>query len=160
MNKEELNCASTFTFKEKLFAQFTYNAGVIVATYGLFLNNPSLAVAYLLFAYIGILLVVRYTICPRCPHLHEADDCVQLPAPIMKLIISSDRKGPLSITEKLLLPVVLYGTFMLPIYWIASNKLVLLLFLMLFGGHLLGLHIHFCQKCENTSCIQNKRVAG
>jgi hypothetical protein len=147
----------TFTFREKLFAQLTYNAGVIVAAYGLFLNSPSLAVAYLLYSYIGILLLIRYTICPRCPHLHVANDCVQLPSSIMKMIISSNRKGPLSLPEKILFLLVLYGTFMIPIYWIASNKVILATFLLLFGGHLLGLHIHFCQKCENTSCIQNRQ---
>lgn len=157
MNKKYPNCISAFTIKEKLFAQLTYNAGVIVAAYGLFLNHPSWAVAYLLYAYIGILLVVRYTICPRCPHLNIANDCLQLPASIMKRIISSKRKGPLSYPEKILLPIVLYGTFILPLYWISSNRYILVMFILLFGGHLLGLHLHFCRNCENVNCIQNQK---
>ena len=156
MSEEYPNCVvSTFSIKEKLFAQLTYNAGVIVAAYSLFLNHPSLA-SYLLYAYLGILLVVRYTICPRCPHLNLAVDCLQLPACIMKRIISPKRKGPLNLPEKILLPIVLYGTFILPLYWISSNRYVLVLFVLLFGGHLLGLQLHFCRNCENVNCIQNQ----
>jgi hypothetical protein len=158
MSEEYPNCVvSTFSIKEKLFAQLTYNAGVIVAAYGLFLNHPSLAFSYLLYAYLGILLVVRYTICPRCPHLNLAVDCLQLPAFIMKRIISPKRKGPLSLPEKILLPIVLYGTFIFPLYWISSNRYILVLFILLFGGHLLGLQLHFCRNCENVNCIQNQK---
>lgn len=152
-------CTRTFTFQEKLFAQFTYNAGVLVAAYGLLINSTGLAVAYLLFSYIGILVVIRYTVCPRCPHLHIANDCVQLPAAIMKRIVSPNHRGPISIPEKLLLALVLYGTLLLPIYWLVANKLILVIFLMIFGGHLLGLHVHFCQKCENRSCIHYRQQA-
>jgi hypothetical protein len=156
MNKEGLNSMCRFSFQEKFFAQFTYNAGVIVAAYGLFLNHPSLGIAYLLYSYIGILLVIRYTVCARCPHLNIASDCLQLPAPIMKMIISPNRTGPLNLSEKILFLLVLYGTFVLPIYWIASNIFILVAFLILFGGHLMGLHIHFCRKCQNKSCIQSR----
>jgi hypothetical protein len=154
--QNDLNIKLKFTFLEKIFAQFTYNAGVMVATYGLYLSNPNLALAYFLFSYIGILIVVRYTICPRCRHLNAGNDCVQLPVSIMKKLISPNRKGPLSSVEKLLLPVVLFGTLLLPLYWLSSHVLILIIFLTLFGGHLLGLYLHFCPNCENRFCVKNR----
>jgi hypothetical protein len=156
MNTKNLNSICTFSFGEKLYAQFTFNAGVIVASYGLFLESTILGIAYLLYSYIGILLVIRYTICPRCPHLCISNDCVQMHSSIMKMIVSPRRHGPLNVYEKILFFMVLYGIFILPINWIASNTVILLLFLLLYGGHLLGLQIHFCSNCQHKSCIQNR----
>jgi hypothetical protein len=145
-----------FTFKEKVFAQFTFNSGVLVAACGLYLNHASLGIGYLIGAYLGIFLLVRYTICPRCPHLHAADDCVNLPASIMKKIISTRRKGPLSFFEKILFVFVLYGAFIFPIYWLSSNPVLLTAFVILYGGHLLSLKLHFCKNCANKCCLQNR----
>jgi hypothetical protein len=153
---ENKNSIRKFTFREKFFAQFTYNAGVMIAAYGLYLKNASFGIGYLIGSYVGILLLIRYTICPRCPHLHVVNDCVNLPAPIMKKIISPKRNGSLSIYEKSLFIIVLYGTFIVPIYWLSSNFVVLAAFLILYGGHLLSLRLHFCKNCENKDCIQYK----
>lgn len=157
MNTNDQNSIESFSLKEKIFAQVTFNAGIITAAYGLFLNNTILGMAYLVYAYIGIVLLMRYTVCPRCPHLHIANDCVQLHPSIVKIIISPKRKGPLNIYEKILFIMVLYGILIFPIYWIASNVIILVLFLLLYGGGtLLGLHLHFCPNCKNKVCIQNR----
>ena len=156
MNKNGTNQICTFSLKEKLYAQFTFNAGVLVAAYGLYLDNPVLAVSYLLYSYIGIILLMRYTVCPRCPHLNVANDCVQLHPSIAKIIVSPTRKGPLNIFEKALFVMVMYGILILPIYWIASHTVILVLFLIIYGGQLLGLHLHFCLDCQNQVCILNR----
>jgi hypothetical protein len=148
-----------FTFKEKLFARITYNAGVLVAAYGLYLNNPVLGAAYFVGAYTGIFLLVRYTICPRCPHLAVADDCANLSPSVMKKIVCFKRKGPLNIFEKSLFIIGLYGSFVFPIYWLSSEITLLIAFVLLYGGHLLSLRMHFCRKCANKSCLQ-RIVAG
>ncbi len=155
MHKEDKGsiCKLSFSIREKIFAQFTFVAGVMAASYGLFLENTFLGVGYLLYSGIGIFLLMRYTICPRCPHLHIANDCVNLPASIVKKIVSK-RTGPLNISEKTLFIVVLYGIFILPIYWLCSTPVILTVFVILYGSHLLSLHTYFCPKCENNSCIQ------
>lgn len=156
MDTNDINSIRTFTLKEKIYAQFTFNAGVLTGAYGLFLNNMILGISYLLYSYIGILLLMRFTACPRCPHLHVANDCVQLHPSITKIIVSPKRKGPLNMFEKILFIVVLYGILILPIYWIYSNTIIFVLFLIFYGGQLLGLHLHFCRNCQNRSCIQNR----
>jgi hypothetical protein len=143
-----------FTFLEKLFARVTYNTGVLVAGYGLYLNHAGLGIGYFIGAYVGIFLLVRYTICPRCPHLTTANDCSNLSASIMKKIVSFKRKGPLSTFERGLFFTVLYGTFVFPVYWLSANRLLLTAFILLYGGHLLSLKMHFCRKCANQSCMQ------
>ncbi|MDH3267893.1 MAG: hypothetical protein OEM46_03465 [Ignavibacteria bacterium] len=150
------NTIASFSLGEKLYAQFTFHGGILVGAYGLFMESTALGISYLLYAYIGIALLMRYTVCPRCPHLLIANDCVQLHASITKKLISPNRKGPLNHYEKFLFIMVLYGILFLPVYWIASNTIILTLFLLLYGGQLLGLHLHFCTKCENKICIQNR----
>ena len=157
MDSKDSKTISPFSLKEKLYAQFTFNAGVLTGAYGLFLNSTALGIAYLLYSYIGIVLLMRYTVCPRCPHLHVANDCLQLHPSITKIIISPNRKEELNIIEKILFFLVLYGILLLPIYWIASNTIILVLFLLFYGGLLLTMHLHFCPNCENRSCIQNRK---
>lgn len=151
------NTISPFSLGEKLYAQITFHGGIITGAYGLFLNSTTLGIAYLLYAYIGIILLMRYTVCPRCPHLLVANDCVQLHPKLTKKIICPNRKGPLNLYEKILFTMVLYGILILPIYWIASNIIILILFLLLYGGLLLGLHLHFCPNCENKICIHKRK---
>lgn len=155
MCAKENSSVMGFTLKEKIFAQFAYNGGVIVGAIGLYTVNPIIAVGFLLYAYVGITLLMRYTVCPRCPHLLVAGDCVQLPAAAVKVIISSSRKGQLNLMEKTLFFAVLYGNLVLPIYWLLSEPIYLAAFLIIYGGgSLLGLHLHFCRRCENIVCVQ------
>ncbi len=155
MDPNDIETICSFTLKEKIYAQVTFNAGVLTGAYGLFLHNVILGISYLLYSYIGIALLMRFTVCPRCPHLLVANDCVQLPPSMALAIVSSKRKGPLNIFEKILFIMVLYGILILPIYWIYSNTIIFALFLILYGGQLLGLHFYFCRGCQNRSCIQN-----
>ena len=152
------NCESIckFSLKEKLYAQFSFNGGIIIGAYGLLQHSRTLAVLYLLYSYVGIILLMRYTVCPRCPHLKVAGDCLQLHPSLTKKIISPNRKGPLNRHEKFLFVTVLYGILIIPLYWIASNLFVLIPFLILYGGLLLSLLLYFCRYCRNTVCIQNQ----
>ncbi len=156
MNTKNCESICKFSIKEKLYAQLSFNGGVIIGAYGLLQHSNTLAVIYLLYSYVGILLLMRYTVCPRCPHLHVAGDCLQLHPSLTKRIIAPNRKGPLNIYEKLLFVIVLYGILIIPIYWIASNLVILILFLLFYGGMLLSLWFYFCRDCKNTICIQNR----
>ncbi len=157
MNTAGKNVISSFSIGEKLYAQVTFHGGILIGAYGMLLNSTALGLAYLIYAYIGILLLMRYTVCPRCPHLLVAQDCVQLHPKLTQKIISPNHKGPLNLYEKVIFIMVLYGIFIFPIYWIISNTLIFILFLLFYGGQLLGLHLHFCPKCENKICIHNSK---
>ena len=84
MDNDNKELIGKFSFLEKLYAYSTFNIGIFIAAYGLFIQNKTLAVIYLFYSYIGIFLLMRYTVCPRCPHLLEANDCLNLPASITK----------------------------------------------------------------------------
>lgn len=71
-----------FTLREKVLTRTTFNLGILIGAYGLYLESGWLAAGYIFFAFIGTLLLMRYTVCPRCPHLYVADDCLVLPVPL------------------------------------------------------------------------------
>ncbi len=157
MNKDNLNSIGTFTLWEKFSVQFSAFAGIAAGTYGLYLSNIYLGIAYLLYVLFSYFLLMRYTVCPRCPYLLVADDCVQLPTKLTKIIISAERSGPLNRFEKFLFNNAWYGSLIIPIYWLLSEPIILLIFLIFYGGGLLLLtKLYFCPKCENKVCMKNK----
>ena len=157
MDKEHSNSIGTFTLWEIFSVQFSFIAGITAATYGLSLSNINLGIAYLLYVLITYLLLVRYTVCPRCPHLLVADDCLQLPTRLTKIIISTKRNGPLNRYEIIIFNLAWYGSLLIPIYWLLSKPIILVAFIVLYGGGvLLRTKLHFCSKCENKVCTKNR----
>ena len=157
MDKENVNSIGTFTFWEKFSVQFSFWVGITTATYGLYLSNAYIAIVYPLYVAVSYFLLMRYTICPRCSYLSVADDCLQLPTRLTKIIISTDRSGPLSRYEKFLFNNAWYGSLLIPIYWLLSEPLILVAFLFFYGGGLLLLtKLYFCPKCANEVCQKHK----
>jgi len=146
-----------FSVYEKIVAKTTFHGGVLIGVIGLYPINPIISLSFLVYSYVGILTFMRYTACPRCPHLLKGNDCVQLNPKLTKRIISN-RKGPLNLLEKIIAVTVLYGILIIPIYWLLSNVLFLILFLIVYGGCLLFLNFYLCKSCENKYCILNKNI--
>jgi hypothetical protein len=63
MDTKDTNTICPFSLKEKLYAQIAFNSGIITGAYGLFMNSTALGITYLLYVYIGIILLMRYTVC-------------------------------------------------------------------------------------------------
>ncbi|MBU1002507.1 MAG: hypothetical protein KKE73_08285 [Proteobacteria bacterium] len=161
LNNEKTACAKVggFSVGEKIFAQVTFNLSVFIAAYSLWLVRPIFAVAYLVYALGSFTLLMRYTICARCPHLFQAGDCLFLPASLARKIVASDRSGPLGFAEKTLLIGAFAGTFLPPIFWL-SSPLLFGGYVLMAGGCILGLLLHFCRHCHNMICPLNRRFSG
>ncbi len=144
-----------FSLKEKIITQCGFHGGILIGAYGLYLSQ-SYAITYLLFSYIGIGLLMRYTVCPRCPHLFDGNDCCQLQPQLAKIIVGKRNDRPMNIIEKSLWFVVLYGILIMPIYGLLSNTPYLVAFIAVYGGYLLYLKLHLCKNCQNKACMQNK----
>ena len=157
MDKKNSNSISKFTSLEKFSVQFSAFAGITAATYGLCLTNIYIGIAYPLYVLISYFLLMRYTVCPRCPHLLVADDCLQVPTRLTKIIISNKRNGPLNQYEKIIFNLAWYGSLLIPIYWLFSKPIILVAFLILYGGGVLLLtKLHFCSRCEIKICMKNR----
>ena len=154
------NCKDKLTFsaKEKIVAAIPFNLSILIGAYGLYLTNWVLTAIYLTFAYIGVLVMMRYTICPRCPHLLEGNDCLNMPASLVKKLIAKNRTGPLNIYEKTLHRTVNYGMLLIPVYWLIPYLYLLIPFLVFYFIGQATFFFHFCRHCENEVCIQNRNA--
>ena len=159
MTIENADSISTFTLWEKFSVQFSFWAGITAATYGLYLSNIYLSIAYPLIVVVAYFLLMRYTVCPRCPHLLIAGDCLQVPSRLTKIIVSPKRNGPLNRQEKIIFNFAWYGSLLIPIYWLLSKPIFLVVFIIFYGGGvLLRTKLQFCSKCENKICMKNRNI--
>lgn len=131
--RQGTDCGSVkgFSTGEKIFAQGTFNAAVIIGAYGMGLQSPLLALIYVVFAIGSFTLLMRYTICARCPHLLVAGDCLFLPASLAMKVISEQHTGPLTGWGKVILYCAPLGTMLIPVYWLLSSPILLGCFLFL-----------------------------
>ncbi|BCS87598.1 hypothetical protein [Pseudodesulfovibrio sediminis] len=147
----------TFSFKEKLFARTTFILGVLIGAYAIWLSSLVLALVYLGYAVGSYYLLMRYTVCSRCPHLFQADDCLFAPAPIVQTFVSA-RSGPLNGWERLILFGAVFGTVAIPVYWLVSSLWLLSLYVIFSGGCFLGLVLRICKKCQVEVCPMNRNA--
>lgn len=156
-NNSECTLANGFTLWEKIFAQIAFFSIGIIGTVGIWLNDWRWVLPYLLIYVYGILgIVMRHLTCPRCPHLHVYNDCLQFPPIISKWVIKKKKTYPFSAIEKILF----YTIFILiptyPIYWLISNKILLIVFLLMVGMWYSGQFLYFCKRCRVFYCPFNR----
>ena len=145
-----------FTFRDKLLGQLVLNAGVLIGACGMYLADPWLALGYLAWVYGGLVLVTRYTVCPRCPHLHEADSCLFMPVGFARRVISNSRSGPLGAGEKLILYAVFGGMALIPVYWLLPHPWLLGAYVLAQAAMILTFSRYLCRVCQNEICPLNK----
>lgn len=143
-----------FSLGEKVAIRTGFFLGVGLGAWGIWSESPVMAAGYVLLTVAAFGLLTRYTVCTRCPHLKEADDCLFMPAPLAKRIVA-DRSGPLSVTEYLILLLAM-GSMLLPLPWLLTQPL-------LFGGYVLacaswmaGLYWRICPRCQVKECPLQK----
>jgi hypothetical protein len=152
--------ADGFSVWVKTFAQLSFWAMGIAGTVGIVLADWPWVLPYVAVYWYGVPgLVMRHLNCPRCPHLWEYGDCLQAPVALTRWLIK-ERKPPTYATSERFL---FYTIFLLiptyPIFWLASNTILLTIFaigaVMWYSGQL----FYFCKRCRVSECPFN-RVAS
>ena len=158
MNKKP-NCslAKGFSLGEKVYAQFTFIAMGVVGTVGIVLADWPWVLPYAIIIWYGIPgIIMRHLNCPRCPHLHVYGDCLQFPPRMARWLVKKRKTTPFSLGEKLLF----YAIFILiptyPLYWLTSNGILLIAFLLLAGMWYAGQFMYFCRRCRVYDCPFNR----
>ncbi len=155
--KAECTLANGFSLREKIWAQGSFFGMGIFAIVGIALVDWRWVFPYLVIYAYGIIgVVMRHLVCPRCPHLFVYNDCLQLPAPITKWLVKEQKETPFSAVEKFLF----YAVFMLiptfPVYWLMSNTLLLVGFLLSAAMWYGGQFLYFCKRCRVEHCPFNR----
>jgi hypothetical protein len=157
IKKRKCAPAEGFSLWEKLYAQFSFIAMGVIGTVGILLVDWPWALPYILIYWYGIPgIVMRYLVCPRCPHLHEYGDCLQAPARITMSLIKKRETTPLSTFKKLLFYLIFILIPTYPIYWLMPHKILLITFLLMVAMWYLGQSQYFCKRCRVYDCPFNR----
>ena len=153
----ECTLANGFATWEKVYAQVSFIAIGVIGGVGIALVDWWWALAYVLVYSYGILgIVMRHLICPRCPHLHEHNDCLQAPPRLTKWLIRRRKATRLSTFEKVLFFAYFLIVPVFPVYWLLANPLLLVGFLVPVGTWYLGQFFRFCRRCRVEQCPFNR----
>ncbi len=162
-NEDEMECraecslAGGFTLWEKIYAQSTFIGMGVIGTVGVAMVDWPRVLPYILIYWYGIPgIVQRHLVCPRCPHLYQYGDCLQLPAAATKWFIKKRKRTPFSPLERFLFLSIFTLIPVYPIYWLLQTPTLLIPFLitglMWYGGQFL----YFCRRCRVRGCPFNR----
>ena len=146
-----------FSIKEKLFAQISFFGILITGTLGIILVDHLFVIPYVLIGWYGVPgLIQRYIVCPRCPHLHQFGDCLQLPVKLTRLLVKKQKSAQFDLWEK----VVFWAIFLLiptyPLYWLIETPLLLAIFILFTAMWYSGQFFYFCKRCRIQDCPFNR----
>lgn len=153
----ECRLSNGFSLWEKVYAQTSFFTMGIVGTVGIVRVDWPWILPYLLVYWYGIPgIIMRHLNCPRCPHLHEFDDCLQAPPRLTKRLVKRRKTTPFSRWESMLFwPIaLLIPTY--PIYWLRLQPLLLGIFLLAAGFWFGGQLLYFCKRCRVEACPFNR----
>ncbi len=156
-NTTSCSLSRGFSLREKIYAQSSFLAMGIVGMTGIIQQNWIWVFPYIFIYWYGIFgIVVRHLACPRCPHLHKYGDCLQAPTAIVKRFIKKRKTGPFNAFEKILFCSIFALIPTYPIYWLASNKLLLIAFLVSAVMWYAGQFLYYCKRCRVRECPFNR----
>lgn len=129
----------------------------IIGTVGIILVDWVWVLPYVFFYWYGIPgIIMRHLNCPRCPHLYEFNDCLQVPVFFTKWMIKRRKSNPFSKFEKFVFLFIFTIIPTYPIYWLLSNKILLSLFVLSASMWYLGQWLYFCKRCRVDDCPFNR----
>ena len=149
--------AEGFSFWEKSYAQFSFFAMSITGTVSIAIADWPWVLPYLIINWYAVPgIVMRHLVCPRCPHLHQYNDCLQFPPKATRWLVRKQKVMPMNGFEKFLFVLIFTLIPIYPIYWLLSNKVLLIIFLASAAMWYAGQFLRFCKRCRVSSCPFNR----
>ena len=146
-----------FSIKEKLIARVSFLGMVISGSMGIGLSDPLFTVPYLLISLYGVLgIIQRHIVCPRCPHLHEHGDCLQLSPKLSRWLVKKPKGPTFSPWEKIVFLLIFFLIPVYPLYWLIDRHLFLSIFIFFTACWYGGQFFYFCKRCRVRGCPFNR----
>jgi hypothetical protein len=95
-------------------------------------------------------LVFIYAFCAKCP-VH--DQCNRVVMGLVAGMMPKRAAGAYTRNERLAVLLFFGFVVLFPLYWLVRQPLLLLIFLILFGGNLVLTHFTCCKGCGNRFCM-------
>jgi hypothetical protein len=146
-----------FRLWEKLVAQTSFFGFTLAGCIGLLLADWRWAIPYLVVFVYGVPgIVMRYLSCPRCPHLFQFGDCLQLPPRIARWLVKAPTNAPFSTAERAMFWFIFLFLPLYPLPWLLAQPLVLAVFVIAAATWYLSQLLYFCRRCRVQACPFNR----
>ena len=140
-----------FTWYEKLLVRGGSAGFVAIGAVGIYLDNPTVAAGYLLFAAVAGLLVIYDFFCVYCPYPYTYSDCLFFPHQLLSAVVKR-RRGKIHWVRKALLVLTAAGLVLIPQYWLLHRWELLAGFWVVAVPLGLAFPLYFCGRCRHGQC--------
>lgn len=155
------NCpqlAERFGLAEKIVLRVLMAAFMATGAYAIFLHSLAWGWIYLGVAVLGQAFFVLPSLCGHCPYPHNLNDCLLVPAGIMKRLVKY--RGPkVTGSETALIGITLLLVVAIPQVWLIRHTGLLILFWAVLMPFVAYFPLNLCKRCRHTGCPAN-RIGG
>lgn len=155
MDSEACQLLDRFSLGHKVLLRLLFAGFLVVGGVAVFSQSVPWGWAYVAAVAVAQGLLVLPFLCRHCPYPSQHNDCLFLPAGIMRRLVGYG--GPrISLGGKVLLLAGLIITLGFPQYWLASRPLLLALYwalALVFGAFF---PLHLCRRCRHLGCPANR----
>jgi hypothetical protein len=144
-----------FSQGQKIFIRLLFAAILAVGAFAIFSHSHTWGWIYIGVAILGQAAFVLPSLCGHCPYPHHLNDCLFLPAGIMKKLVKY--RGPkITGSESALIGITLLLVVGIPQVWLIKEPGLLILFWALFVPFLAFFPFYLCKRCRHTGCPANR----
>jgi len=144
-----------FSTGQKIVLRLLLVSFLAVAVFAVFKHSVVWGWIYLGFVTVGQLVLIVPTLCGHCPYPHRHNDCLLVPAFVMKAI-APDRGPNIPPAEKGALSVGVAGLVLIPQYALFQEPVLFVLFWALVLPFLGFFQLYLCRHCRHTGCPANR----
>jgi hypothetical protein len=159
MNADACEFVDRFPVWQKMALRLLMIAFPLVGAIAVFRYDAVWGWIYVAFMVLGQVFLVLPALCAHCPYPYEHNDCLLLPAGLLRRLIKY--RGP-EITGggKVALSIGMAGAVLIPQYWLFREPLLLILFWALLLPFLAFFQFYLCNHCRHTGCPANRVPGG
>jgi hypothetical protein len=144
-----------FPMMHKIVMRFLMIIFPAVGVYAIFLHNALWGWIYLGLLTLGQAILVLPNLCGHCPYPHEYDDCLLIPAGLLRRFIpyggSEIGKG-----GRFALVLAAAGSVLIPQVWLFREPVLFILFWVTLIPFLAYFTLYLCKRCRHTGCPANR----
>jgi len=148
-----------FSWYEKLAARACLAGVILAAATGIYQENKTAAVGYVVFVAIGALLVVYDSLCVYCPYPFQYSDCLFYPYQIVARLAKL-RSGKIHWARQAVTVLVFGGMFAIPQFWLWGHWVLFAVFWGLTLLLAILMPLYLCGRCRNRRCLANRATGS
>jgi hypothetical protein len=155
MSADDCRFIDGFPETHKIAMRFLMIAFITVGAYAVFLHNWVWGWIYVAVVVLGQALLVLPNLCGHCPYPHEHNDCLLMPAGLVRKLIPYG--GPeIGKGGRLAMVMGGAGSVLIPQFWLFREPMLLFLFWAAFLPFLAYFMLYLCKRCRHTGCPANR----